>query len=69
MNEKVVFSKHKTIFKITLVAILAALNFVVMLFPKIPIPSLVGHPYVHLGNLVVIISAILMKQFYMKLLV
>ena len=26
MNEKVVFSKHKTIFKITLVAILAAIN-------------------------------------------
>jgi len=58
LENNVQFKKHNRIKKMALVAVFAALNFVVMLFPKIPIPSLVGHPYIHLGNLVVILVAI-----------
>lgn len=58
MEDKFFFKKHKVIFKMVLVAIFSALNFAVMLLPKIPIPSLVGKPYVHLGNLVVVLVAL-----------
>lgn len=58
MEEKFFFKKHKVIFKMVLIAIFSALNFAVMLLPKIPIPSLVGKPYVHLGNLVVVLVAL-----------
>lgn len=53
------FKRHKIILSIILTAIFAGLCYVVMLLPKIPIPSLVGQPYVHFGNLVVIVVSII----------
>lgn len=52
-------SKTKRILiKITLIGILSALSYVGVLI-QIPIPSPLGKPMIHLGNLIVIISALL----------
>lgn len=48
----------KILLKITLIGILSALSYVGVLI-QIPIPSPIGKPMIHLGNLIVIISALL----------
>ena len=46
------------VFKITITSVFAALCFI-SLFLRIPIPSPVGKPYIHLGNLIVILVSLL----------
>lgn len=58
-KNKLVFDKYQTILKITLAAIFSGLCFAVMFFPKITIPAAVGTPFIHLGNLIVILVALL----------
>lgn len=51
-------SNQRVIIKIALIGILSALCYVAVMF-SIPIPSPLGKPMIHFGNLIVIISALL----------
>ncbi len=58
MNERKVFNKHRSILNITITAVFSALCFA-SLFLRIYIPSVVGRPYIHFGNLIIILAALL----------
>lgn len=61
-NTKVLLKTNNLVYKIALVGILSALSYIGT-FIHIPIPSLLGRPMIHLGNLVVIISALIFNGF------
>ena len=54
-------SNQRVIIKIALIGILSALCYVAVMF-SIPIPSPLGKPMIHFGNLIVIISALLLSS-------
>lgn len=49
---------QKALFRIVLIGLFAAMCYVVLFF-KIPIPSPVGNPFLHMGNMLVILAALL----------
>ena len=59
MDKQIVFKKYKNILFITLTAVFSALCFAVLFLPKIYIPSPVGKPYIHFGNLIIVLVALL----------
>lgn len=61
-------SNQRVIIKIALIGILSALCYVAVMF-SIPIPSPLGKPMIHFGNLIVIISALLLVDLLEKFLV
>ena len=58
-NKKITFNKYSNVLNITLASVFAGLCFAVMFLPKISIPAAVGNPYIHFGNLIVILVALL----------
>lgn len=58
-NKNIIYKRYKNILKITLTSVFAGLCFAVMFLPKIAIPAAVGNPFIHFGNLIVILVALL----------